>query len=48
MAKGSNIKAPFVREPKKSRAHYRYALHHSDPRINFVLVRFIVIISQNH
>ena len=38
MDRGIHLKAPFVREPKKSRAHYTYALDQIDPRINFVLV----------
>lgn len=42
MNKGFNVKAPFVREPKKSKSHYRYALYHIDPRINFVLVRLLM------
>mmetsp|Transcript_22242 Transcript_22242/g.33297 ORF Transcript_22242/g.33297 Transcript_22242/m.33297 type:complete len:855 (-) Transcript_22242:172-2736(-) len=37
MDQGHHPKPPFVREPKKSRAHYLYALDTVDPRINFIL-----------
>jgi hypothetical protein len=43
MTKPTYYKAPFVREPKKSRTHYMYALEIVDPRINFVLVRTCTI-----
>ena len=41
---GHHPRAPFVREPKKSRAHYAYALETIDPRINFILVRSLIFL----
>mmetsp|Transcript_411 Transcript_411/g.432 ORF Transcript_411/g.432 Transcript_411/m.432 type:complete len:1353 (+) Transcript_411:82-4140(+) len=37
LSNGIYIKAPFVRPPKKSKAHYAYALDTVDPRINFLI-----------